>query len=713
MRSSGLVLGDDYNYNGSGAGASAHGGRIPFDTMTERPLNILLCTCEDTMPLDADAVRRGCRGAGVTTARQLCRAELERFSAAAAQAGPLAVGCTQEAPLFAETAKQGGDGADISFVNLRETAGWSTQAAGAGPKMAALVAAAGEPVPDVPFVSLTSDGVILVYGRDEAAIEAATLLKEQLDVTVLLTRPGEISPRRVNEFPVAKGTIRSAAGYLGAFDIVVDDFALPAPSSREALAFAPARDGAKSRCDIVLDISGNPPLFAAPDLRDGYLRADPGSPAEVLRAVLKARELVGTFDKPRYIAFTSELCAHSRSHIVGCRRCLDLCPAGAISPAGDHVAIEAAICAGCGECAAACPTGAAAYALPPVDALMRKLGALLTAYREAGGTNPILLLHDNDHGGELIDALARHGAGLPANVLPLGVNEVTQIGLETIAAAFAYGAGAMRLLVRAKPRHDLAGLRQTIALATAILDGLGFGSVATIETDDPDALGTALQMTEAHPPSPPSPRPASFVPVGGKREVLWLTLRELHRAAPAPVDVIALPAGAPFGAVELDIPGCTLCLACVSACPTAALRDDPERPLLRFAEDACVQCGLCKATCPEKVISLKPRLDFRVVTAPARVLKEEEPFTCINCGKPFGVKSTIERVSKKLEGRHWMYAAGSKRLDLIKMCEDCRVAVVTEDEFDPHAAPPRPDVRTTDDYLRQREERRRADKAEE
>ena len=40
----------------------------------------------------------------------------------------------------------------------------------------------------------------------------------------------------------------------------------------------------------------------------------------------------------------------------------------------------------------------------------------------------------------MIDALARHGDGLPANVLPLAVNEVTQVGLEAIAAAFAYGA---------------------------------------------------------------------------------------------------------------------------------------------------------------------------------------------------------------------------------------------------------------------------------
>jgi ferredoxin len=181
------------------------------------------------------------------------------------------------------------------------------------------------------------------------------------------------------------------------------------------------------------------------------------------------------------------------------------------------------------------------------------------------------------------------------------------------------------------------------------------------------------------------------------------TLRELHRAAPAPADVIALPAGAPFGAVEIDVRGCTLCLACVSACPTGALSDDPDRPMLRFAEDACVQCGLCKATCPEKVISLIPRIDFRAATAAARVLKEEEPFPCVRCGKPFGVRSTIERVVAKLEGKHWMFQGSASRLDVIKMCEDCRVAVVTEEGIDPYGAPARPKLRTTDDYLRERE----------
>ncbi len=356
--------------------------------MADRPPKILICSCEDTMPLDKAAVERGCRGADVSTARQLCRAELEKFRAAAAGGEPLIVGCTQEAPLFSEMA---GD-ADVTYANLRETAGWSKDAAAAGPKMAALLAAAAEPRPEVPFLSLTSDGVILIYGRDEQAIEAGNLLKDHLDVTVLIKPPAEVAPPRVTEFPVVQGAIRSAKGYLGTFEIIVDGYAQPAPSSRGTLSFAARRDGAASHCDLVLDISGDAPLFSAADLRDGYLRADPKDLAAVLKAVLKARDLVGSFDKPRYVAFTEDLCAHSRSQIIGCTRCLDLCPAGAIAPAGDHVAVDAYICAGCGQCAAVCPTGAAAYALPPADALMRKLRALLSAYREGWRASAMVCL---------------------------------------------------------------------------------------------------------------------------------------------------------------------------------------------------------------------------------------------------------------------------------------------------------------------------------
>ena len=667
--------------------------------MAERPRKILICSCEDTIPLDGAPVERACRGADVLRGRQLCRAELDRVRDAAAGGPAIAIACTQEAPLFRE---QRGETA-MTFVNIRETAGWSKDAKAAGPKIAALIAAAGEVMPDVPVVTLTSEGSALLYGSDEQVVEAAGLLKDHLGVTVLISKDDAISPPSATEFPLFKGTIRTASGHLGAFKLRLDNYAAPAPSSRDRLNFAPSRDGVELQCDVLIDLSGGAPLLSSPDLRDGYLRADPKDAAAVLRTVLKARELSGTFEKPRYIAFTEHLCAHSRSNIVGCRRCLDLCPAGAITPNGDHVAIDAQICAGCGQCAAACPTGAAGYALPPADALLRRLRVLFATFLESGGVQPVLLFHDADHGRPLIEALARYGDGLPANVLPVEVNEITQLGLEALAGAFAYGATAVRLLLRAKPRHDVGGLNKTIAFGQTIVAGLGFdGSrIASIETDDPDVLGQALRAIEV---LGAARRLASFVAVGKKREVLQLSLRELHAAASAPVDVIALPDGAPFGKVDVKIDGCTLCLSCVSACPTGALSDDPERPMLRFTEDACVQCGLCRATCPEKVITLKPQIDFGAATASSLVLKQEDPFVCIRCGTPFGVKSTVERVAAKLEGKHWMYKDSKHRLDLVKMCADCRVQVTAEENFDPFGAPQRPRLRTTEDYLRARRE---------
>src|SRR5262245_61373726 len=72
------------------------------DEMADRPPSILICSCEDTMPLDGAAVKRGCRGAEVLAAHQLCRAELEKFRAAVAGGEPLIVGCTQETPVFSE-----------------------------------------------------------------------------------------------------------------------------------------------------------------------------------------------------------------------------------------------------------------------------------------------------------------------------------------------------------------------------------------------------------------------------------------------------------------------------------------------------------------------------------------------------------------------------------------------------------------------------------
>lgn len=668
----------------------------------DKPRTVFVCSCERSMPDFGNHVARGCPQAQVQSGDQLCGVELDRVRSALTAGGAITIACTQQAPLFRELAEDIGFAGDLSFTNIRETAGWSKEAWASGPKAAALVAMAAEPITSPDIVTLTSNGVVLIYGDDEAAIEAGRQLAADLNVTVLLTRGDDVVPPRVWDFPVVQGTIRNARGNLGAFELTIDDFAVPVPSSRDRLKFGSPRDGALSQADIILDLSRGVPLFPAHELRDGYLKANPSDRVGLTAAVAKAAGLVGEFDKPRYVNFSADLCAHSRSRITGCTRCLDLCPTGAITDAGDNVAIDAEICAGCGSCAAACPTGAAAYGFPTAEGLLRQLRTLLVTYREAGGSEPVILFHERDHGVPIIDALSRFGAGLPGNVLPIAVNEITQLGLEAWMAPVAWGATGVRGLCSARPKHDPSGLATTVSMANTLAQGLGYGAEVCrmIETDDPNVLGPALKSVSS---GSNASTPATFLPLGDKRSLLRSTMIELHRAAPMKMDRVALPKTAPFGGLDFDAAGCTLCLSCVSACPTGALSDSDDHPALYFTESACVQCGLCAATCPEKVIALEPQVDFAAWSAPRRVLKEEEPFNCIRCGNPFGTRSTVERIVSKLQDKHWMFAGeNERRLDLVRMCDQCRIEAVMNEGMDPYESPARPLPRTTEDYLRAR-----------
>jgi hypothetical protein len=48
-----------------------------------------------------------------------------------------------------------------------------------------------------------------------------------------------------------------------------------------------------------------------------------------------------------------------------------------------------------------------------------------------------------------------------------------------------------------------------------------------------------------------------------------------------------------------------------------------------------------------------------------------------------------------------MFTNAPERLDLIKMCDDCRVAAVSEQDLDPYGGSRTP-MRTNEDYLRER-----------
>jgi ferredoxin len=236
-------------------------------------------------------------------------------------------------------------------------------------------------------------------------------------------------------------------------------------------------------------------------------------------------------------------------------------------------------------------------------------------------------------------------------------------------SALAYGAANVAVLITEQEAPQYAeALEQQLAIAQAIASGLGYaGSHFTLLRAQSEAELDSL-LAQLQPGQAPQAH-AGFNVAAEKRVALDYALDHLIKAAPQHPEQIALPAGAPYGAVQLNKDACTLCMSCVGACPEAALMDNPSLPQLRFIERNCVQCGLCETTCPENAISLAPRLLLTEAAKQPVVLNEAQPFHCIRCNKPFGTLQMIENMVSKLS----LHGAFAGNIERLKMCGDCRV----------------------------------------
>ena len=643
--------------------------------------SLILCDCLKTQSFDVETLSKS---AGLPCSRvhtALCTKELGD-AAVLLEKGDAVVACLQERQVFEELAEE--LGAEMpEFVDLRDRAGWSEDGAKSTPKMAALTAESLLAPHSVKMLDVESSGQCLIIGNADVALAAAEQLSEILSVTVLLNDAADAAIP--NGYDLVLGKLRSARGSLGSFDVKIDALQLSINGGRGDIKFEAPRDGGRTTCDILLDLRGDTPLFH--HKRDGYIRPDPRDPKAVAKAVFDASQLVGGFEKPFYIALEPHLCAHTRAGISGCSNCIDTCQTGAISSDGEHVKIDANICAGCGGCASMCPSGAITFDALPLEYLLQRVETMSKTYRAAGGKSPRLLVHDAEFGGEMISLAARFGRGLPADVIPLEVESLTNFGHAEILAALGCGYTAVDLLLT--PTSE----RPTIEVAVELAQVLGAeGRIRMLDVSEPDALSDALYGQTV------AKSTASILPIGNRRQVTRLAAKALI----ADERTIALPVGAPYGAVVVDQDACTLCLSCVSLCPSGALMDNPDAPQLRFQEDACLQCGICTQACPESAITLLPQMDLSDAVFAQRVLHEEEPFACISCDALFGVKSSVERIMDKLAGKHPMFA-DSEQAKLIQMCDKCRIEAQYHSDSSPFQAAPRPKTRTTDDYLKRRD----------
>ena len=508
-------------------------------------------------------------------------------------------------------------------------------------------------------VSFLSHGRVLIIGDEAQALAAAGRLGEDLVATLFCPAQSRPATATVDGLTVVRGGSPSLTGSLGAYNLSLAE----ADDEQESPAVALLT---QARFDLVLDL-GDPPLLQQEALPPGYYA--PRGDAEALdSAIAELPEMRGEFEKPKFFNLNPDICAHGRRGIRGCTRCLDVCPAWAISSAGEHVTVNPNLCQGFGTCASVCPTGAITYAYPSTGDLLGYLRTVLVTYRDAGGVDPLLVFFDSTSEGEMTGEL---GAALPENALPVELEEVGSIGTDAWLTCLAYGARRVLILTgKGSPASIRDAFERQMSYTTPILEGMGYPGAA-IEMLDSGDLAAVMAAADSD-AAIRLESPARFAPPPEKRLLLRAAINHLLEQAPSRRKVAALPAGAPFGQVKVDANACTLCMSCVAVCPTSALREGQGLPQLNFVERSCIQCGSCEKACPEDAVSLETRFLYDDKARGAqRLLHEEQPACCISCGKPFATRSMLKVMAKKLED-HWMFQGEAERRRL-EMCEDCRV----------------------------------------
>jgi ferredoxin len=235
-------------------------------------------------------------------------------------------------------------------------------------------------------VNYLSHGRVLVIGTEETALDAVQRLHEDLVPTLVL--PSESGPAAgtVEGITVVRGGQPQLEGSLGSFRVCFAEAG--GDDASPALTLL-----TQARFDLVLDV-GETPILTREVPPPGYY-ATLGDAASLEAAIAELPDMRGEFEKPKFFNYDPDICAHGRRGISGCTRCLEVCPAWAITSIGEQVSIEPTLCQGFGSCATVCPTGAITYAFPSTGDLLAYLRDVLARYREGGGSDPVLVFFDN------------------------------------------------------------------------------------------------------------------------------------------------------------------------------------------------------------------------------------------------------------------------------------------------------------------------------
>jgi len=306
---------------------------------------------------------------------------------------------------------------------------------------------------------------------------------------------------------------------------------------------------------------------------------------------------------------TPPLCLATRYRSSSCRRCLDVCPAAAITPS-PWLELDAERCRSCGACAAVCRTGALVFA-----ARSDMLRAEFQARAAADPATVTLVCRCVDPTGAdgaaiVVPCLGGVSAQDLIAAASLGIERLYLISGDCPECPDAAAGAALDVAVASADETTLDALHskwivacrrlpdcrpkavpssQTVSrrgLLSSVMRGLGRTAAEGLAVREQERSITTLHKQVAPPRA---------------HGLLLSDLAKLEsRLAGSPV---TLPASLPLANVIVS-PDCDACGLCLKYCPHGALTLKSEVPTADHGR--CTGCGLCAEVCPRAAVVVGP-----------------------------------------------------------------------------------------------------------
>ncbi|MDE5925628.1 MAG: 4Fe-4S binding protein [Helicobacter sp.] len=385
--------------------------------------------------------------------------------------------------------------------------------------------------------------------------------------------------------------------------------------------------------------------------RGVYNVADFKNPESLLE---KLKKNIGIYSYKEMIGYQENLCQYHHRREKHCTRCANVCPTfGVDNNDGLMELIFSPIdCIACGACVGVCPTNCLEYEELPKEGL----GEIIEQYKG----QRIFLCNTQDY-----RILASQNKNLPSDFLPLVLPSLLMLNENDLLSMVQMSGNALVVYTQnlSAPMEFLNHITQQIYQQDSIFAVQQVESLSQLELPQIESYFYQNRYNK--------PYRESFA-----QRLQYMVKDEDYGLAKSVPATQSRKDSVFYGEIKVNTQKCTLCLSCVGACNVNAIFARSDDFSLRFNASLCTTCGYCVASCPEDAMELhKEGIMLNPEFFRSQELAKDEPFLCVECGKVFSTKKSIEKVLLMIGDS---FAKDTKKFRTIQCCPDCKVKVMLD-----------------------------------